>query len=137
MYRWRLRPCVFVLVLLACGELCRTAAAQEQKEPWEGKIVREVLPDGFHNQDWNNYRNRLSIRPGITLTAAYIVYFKFINPEANNAESWWFGISPEGIGTLGMLVNFAVALIVSRFTPAPPPRITRLVDLIRVPRGAG
>ena len=72
MSRWRLRPCVLVLVLLGCGELCRTAAAQEQKEPWEGKIVREVVPDGFHNQAWSNYRNRLSIRPGVTLTADLI-----------------------------------------------------------------
>ena len=74
---------------------------------------------------------------GITFTAAYIVYFKFINPGANNAEYWWFGISPEGIGTLGMLLNFAIALTVSRFTPPPPPQIAHLVDLIRVPRGAG
>jgi cation/acetate symporter len=74
---------------------------------------------------------------GITFTAGYIVYFKFINPAANSAENWWFGISPEGIGTLGMLLNFAIALTVSRFTPPPPPKIARLVDLIRVPRGAG
>ncbi len=74
---------------------------------------------------------------GITLTAAYIVYFKFVNPAANVAENWWFGISPEGIGALGMTVNFAVASIVSRFTPAPPPEVRGLVERIRVPRGAG
>ncbi len=74
---------------------------------------------------------------GITLTAAYIVYFKFVNPGANVAENWWFGISPEGIGTLGMAVNFAVAIAVSRFTPAPPPEAQRLVERIRLPRGAG
>ncbi len=74
---------------------------------------------------------------GITFTAAYIVYFKFVNPAANNADHWWLGISPEGIGTLGMLVNFAVAWSVSRFTAAPPDHVQRLVDLIRVPRGAG
>jgi cation/acetate symporter len=79
----------------------------------------------------------LGMISGITFTAAYIVYFKFINPGANNAEHWWFGISPEGIGTLGMLLNFAVAVTVSRFTPAPPAQIGHLVDLIRVPRGAG
>ncbi|WP_419950351.1 sodium:solute symporter family protein [Candidatus Palauibacter sp.] len=74
---------------------------------------------------------------GITLTAAYIVYFKFVNPAANVAENWWFGISPEGIGSIGMAVNFAVATIVSRFTPPPPPEVQGLVDRIRVPRGAG
>jgi len=74
---------------------------------------------------------------GITLTAAYIVYFKFVNPAANTAEHWWFGISPEGIGTVGMLVNFAVALAVSRLTPPPPDHIGELVEQMRIPRGAG
>ena len=58
---------------------------------------------------------------GILFTASYIIYFKFINPAANNAEHWWFGISPEGIGTLGMLLNFAVAIPVALLT-APPSR---------------
>jgi cation/acetate symporter len=74
---------------------------------------------------------------GILFTAAYIVYFKFINPAANTADNWWLGISPEGIGALGMAVNFAVALTVSRFTPPPPAGIAELVERIRVPRGAG
>ena len=79
----------------------------------------------------------LGMVSGITFTAAYIVYFNFVNPEANNAASWWFGISPEGIGTVGMLLNFAVTIVVSRMTPEPPPQVQVLVDLIRVPRGAG
>lgn len=74
---------------------------------------------------------------GITFTAAYIVYFNFVNPEASSPENWWFGVSPEGIGTLGMMVNFCVALVVSRLTPAPPKHVQALVDEIRVPRGAG
>ena len=74
---------------------------------------------------------------GITFTAAYIIWFKFVDPAANTAEHWWFGISPEGIGTLGMLVNLAVAVTVARVTPSPPPAIQRLVDIVRVPRGAG
>ncbi|MEE8311892.1 MAG: sodium:solute symporter family protein [Candidatus Binatia bacterium] len=74
---------------------------------------------------------------GITLTAAYIVYFKFVNPVANTRESWWLGISPEGIGALGMCVNFIVAIVVSRFTPAPPEHVQSLVDAIRIPRGSG
>jgi cation/acetate symporter len=79
----------------------------------------------------------LGMISGITLTAAYIVYFKFLHPELNTAEHWWFGVSPEGIGTVGMLLNFAVTLVVSRFTPEPPAQVQLLVDLIRVPRGAG
>ena len=74
---------------------------------------------------------------GITFTAAYIVYFKFVNPGANVAENWWFGISPEGIGAVGMAVNFVVASVVSHFTPPPPPEAQRLVERIRLPRGAG
>ena len=71
---------------------------------------------------------------GITFTAAYIVYFKFVNPAANVADNWWFGISPEGIGTVGMALNFAVALVVSRFTAAPPEHVQSMVERIRVPR---
>lgn len=73
---------------------------------------------------------------GLVFTVGYIVYFKFISPELNTADHWWFGISPEGIGTLGMAVNFAVAMTVDRFTPAPPEHIQHMVDDIRVPAGA-
>ncbi|RDV14602.1 cation acetate symporter [Pontibacter diazotrophicus] len=74
---------------------------------------------------------------GLLFTIAYISYFKFVNPAANVPENWWFGISPEGIGTLGMILNFIVSSIVSRFTPAPPVHIQELVEDIRIPRGAG
>ncbi len=73
---------------------------------------------------------------GITFTAAYIVYFSFVNPAADVPENWWLGISPEGIGTVGMLVNFAVALLVSRFSPPPPRGVQELVEEIRTPKGA-
>jgi cation/acetate symporter len=71
---------------------------------------------------------------GLAFTAAYIVFFKFARPDLNDAEHWLFGISPEGIGTLGMLLNFAVATVVARFTAPPPPEIRALVEGIRVPR---
>lgn len=74
---------------------------------------------------------------GLVFTTAYIVYFKFLVPDLNTAEHWWFGVSPEGVGTLGMLVNFGVSLLVSRFTPAPPAHIQDLIEDIRIPRGAG
>ncbi len=72
---------------------------------------------------------------GMGFTWAYIAYFKFWAPEANFAANWFMGISPEGIGFIGMMVNFAVALAVARVTPAVPARITRLVEDIRVPSG--
>jgi cation/acetate symporter len=73
---------------------------------------------------------------GILFTAAYIVYFKFVSPETNVPERWLLGISPEGIGAVGMLINFAVGIAVAQLTPPPPQTIQRLVDEIRVPRGA-
>ncbi|NRH29944.1 sodium:solute symporter family protein [Pseudomonas sp. MS19] len=73
---------------------------------------------------------------GLAFTFSYIVYYKFINPTAGPAD-WWFGISPEGIGTLGMIFNFVVAVAVASVTSAPPERIQHLIEDIRVPRGAG
>jgi cation/acetate symporter len=73
---------------------------------------------------------------GITFTAAYIIYFKFVNPAANVPERWLFGISPEGIGTIGMVLNFAVALTVSRITSPPPAGVQALIENIRIPKGA-
>jgi cation/acetate symporter len=92
---------------------------------------------GIFSKRMNREGAVLGMISGISLTAAYIVYFKLVNPAANTAEHWWLGISPEGIGTVGMLVNFAVAWTVSRYTPAPPARIAHLVEVIRVPSGVG
>ena len=92
---------------------------------------------GIFSKRMNREGAILGMIAGITFTAAYIVYFKFIDPSANTAEHWWFGISPEGIGTVGMILNFAVAATVSYFTPPPPPHIIELVERIRVPKGSG
>jgi len=72
---------------------------------------------------------------GLCFTGGYIIWFKFIDPGANLPANWWFGISPEGIGSLGMLLNVAVTYAVSAVTPAPPRAVSDLVDSIRVPRG--
>lgn len=74
---------------------------------------------------------------GIIFTASYIVYFKFINPAANIPENWLFSISPEGIGTLGMLLNFVVSFVVYKMTAPAPEHIQELVENIRYPKGAG
>ena len=70
---------------------------------------------------------------GIGLTLGYIVYFQFVVDHKN----YWFGISPEGIGFLGMLLNFAVATAVSMVTPPPPQEIVDMVESIRTPQDAG
>ena len=74
---------------------------------------------------------------GLLFTTAYIAYFKFINPSANTSENWLFGISPEGIGMLGMGINFAVAMAVCRITAATPQSVVDMVESIRFPKGAG
>jgi cation/acetate symporter len=77
---------------------------------------------------------------GLLFTLGYILCFKgvFIEPLFDDvAANWLFGISPEGIGTLGMVLNFAVAFAVSAVTEPPPPAVRALVEHIRVPRGAG
>jgi cation/acetate symporter len=71
---------------------------------------------------------------GVLFTAAYIIWFKFVHPERNHAGHWWFGISPEGIGSIGMVLNVVVAQIVSRFTPPPPADVQEIVDRVRFPR---
>ncbi|NNN45756.1 MULTISPECIES: sodium:solute symporter family protein [unclassified Vibrio] len=74
---------------------------------------------------------------GVIFTAAYIIYFKFINPTASTPDNWWFGISPEGIGTLGMCLNFVVAMVVNKFTAQVPDDVQEMVESIRYPKGAG
>ncbi|MDG1496113.1 MAG: cation acetate symporter [Porticoccaceae bacterium] len=74
---------------------------------------------------------------GLVFTFSYIVYFKFIAPELNSADYWLLGISPEGIGFMGMLLNFASAYGVSRVTAPPPAEVQDMVDDIRIPAGAG
>ena len=67
---------------------------------------------------------------GITVTSTYIIWFKFFDGAS---ADWWFGVSPEGIGTIGMLINFAVAIPVAFLTSPPPPEVQALVDDIRTP----
>ena len=73
---------------------------------------------------------------GILFTATYIIYFKPQLGGSGLPEDYWFGISPEGIGTLGMLFNFIIAILVSRFTDPPPKEIQDLTERIRTPRGS-
>jgi cation/acetate symporter len=70
---------------------------------------------------------------GFSFTAVYIIFFKFISPELSTPAHWLFGISPEGIGTVGTLINTVVALTICRFTPAPPRDIQQMVEEIRLP----
>ena len=70
---------------------------------------------------------------GIGFTFGYIVYFQFIT----TSKEYWLGISPEGIGFVGMFINFVVAFAVSATTPSPPQEVQNMVENIRIPKGAG
>ncbi len=88
---------------------------------------------GIFTKKTNVYGAMTGMVAGISFTACYIIYFKLINPGANSAEHWLFGISPEGIGTVGMLINFTLTIVISHFTPEPPQEIQDLVSQLRYP----
>ncbi|MEP3209450.1 MAG: sodium:solute symporter family protein [Maribacter sp.] len=79
---------------------------------------------------------------GISLMLFYMLKFKFgvfdggKEAVAGLANNWWFGISPEGFGSVAMLVNFAVSIVVMKFTAAPPQNVQEIVEDIRIPSGA-
>lgn len=70
---------------------------------------------------------------GLIFTATYIIYFKFINPSLNVEDYWLMSISPEGIGSIGMLINFVLAITISSLTKEPPREVYDMVDMIRKP----
>ncbi|MDX1768456.1 sodium:solute symporter family protein [Arenibacter troitsensis] len=75
---------------------------------------------------------------GISLMLFYMAKFKLgWLGEIPDKSEWWFGISPEGFGTVAMIVNFMVALVINRFTPEPPQEVQEIVENIRIPSGAG
>ena len=75
---------------------------------------------------------------GISLMLFYMAKFKLgWLGEIPDKSEWWFGISPEGFGTVAMIVNFIVALVINRFTPEPPESVQEIVENIRIPSGAG
>ena len=73
---------------------------------------------------------------GILLMLFYMMKFKFDWFGGGSKDDWWFGISPEGFGTVAMFINFIVSLVISFFTPAPPKKVQQIVDNIRIPSGA-
>ena len=70
---------------------------------------------------------------GLIFTATYIIYFKFLYVDLNTSENWFMSISPEGIGFVGMILNFVVAILVSSATKPPPQEVLDMVEMIRKP----
>ncbi len=80
---------------------------------------------------------------GISLMIFYMLKFKFGLFDGGKSaveglkSDWWFGISPEGFGSVAMLLNFMVSIVIMRFTPEPPVKVQKIVEDIRIPSGAG
>ena len=74
---------------------------------------------------------------GISTMLFYMLKFKFDMFGGGGQDDWWFGISPEGFGTVAMMLNFSVSLVIASFTADPPQEVQQIVEDIRVPKGAG
>jgi cation/acetate symporter len=102
-----------------------------------------VLMMGIFDKRANGAGAVAGMLAGLATTLVYIFWFKgwfFIKGTemaANIPANWFMGISPEAFGAIGALVNFIVAIAVSRATAPPPEHIQHLVEDIRVPKGAG
>ena len=90
---------------------------------------------GIFSKRMNKYGAICGMLSGLIFTATYIIFFKFISPEYNTSEYWLFGISPEGIGVIGMIINFMIAIIISSISKPPPIEVYEIVDNIRMPEG--
>ncbi len=92
---------------------------------------------GIFNKRMNKEGAVAGMVVGMALMLYYMAKFKlgWIGEMPDKSE-WWFGISPEGFGTVAMIANFIVALVVSKFTPAPPQEVQDIVENIRIPSGA-
>jgi len=92
---------------------------------------------GIFDKRMNKEGAILGMITGILLMLFYMLKFKFDWFGGGIEKDWWFGVSPEGFGTIAMFVNFILSLIVSRFTAAPPENVQEIVENIRIPSGAG
>ncbi|PWH82893.1 cation acetate symporter [Algibacter marinivivus] len=76
---------------------------------------------------------------GITAMLLYMIKYKlgWFDETLPDKSEWWFGISPEGFGSIAMLLNFIVSIVIMKLTPAPPEDVQEIVENIRIPSGAG
>jgi cation/acetate symporter len=76
---------------------------------------------------------------GITLMMFYMIKYRlgWFDEVLPGKDQWWLGISPEGFGSVAMVVNFMVSVVISKFTPPPPTEVQEIVENIRIPMGSG
>jgi cation/acetate symporter len=91
---------------------------------------------GIFSKRMNKEGAILGMVVGILLMLFYMMKFKFDWFGGGTKEDWWFGVSPEGFGTVAMIANFIISILVSRFTPPPPKEVQEIVENIRIPSGA-
>ena len=102
-----------------------------------------ALMMGIFSKKVNNTGAVLGMLTGLLTTLVYIFVFKgwFFIPGtanfANTPDNWLFGIQPEAFGTVGAILNFAVAITVSKITTPVPDHIQHMVEDVRIPKGAG
>ena len=96
-----------------------------------------VLLLGIFSKRMNRAGAIAGMVSGIGFTSAYIIYWQFLHKADSNPENWLWGISPQGIGMVGMCVNLLVATVVSRMTPPPSAGVVAMINEIRVPRDSG
>jgi len=93
-----------------------------------------VILMGIFSKKMNKEGAIAGMLSGLCFTIGYIIFFK---GGFGTADQWLFGISPEGIGSIGMLINFGVAYAVKAVTSEPPEKVQNMVEDIRIPAGAG
>lgn len=92
-----------------------------------------VLVSGIFSKRVTKHGAIAGMLTGLFFTGGYILFYKYLQPHLDNPTYWLFGISPEGIGVVGMLLNFFVLFFVSRLSPPPPYAVQEMVDAIRIP----
>ena len=75
---------------------------------------------------------------GIISMLLYMIKYKlgWFDSQLPDKSEWWFGISPEGFGTIAMMLNFIISIIIMKLTKAPPEEVQKIVEEIRIPSGA-
>lgn len=102
-----------------------------------------VIIMGIFSTRMNKEGAIVGMLSGLVFTLGYIIYFKFgtslfgLSEAAVSPDQWWWGISPEGIGSVGMVINLLSCYVVSKMTPPPPQEVQDIIQEIRIPRGAG
>jgi cation/acetate symporter len=87
---------------------------------------------GIFSKKMNKVGGMAGMSIGLLFTFSYIVYFQFLG---GTEDQYLWGITPEGIGFVGMLINFSVSFVVCSVTPPPPQKVVEMVEQIRLPEG--